>query len=175
MYKISKKQAIDTLEYAAKFGARPITLTLVSHKKLLKKSRVTGEPQALPSVRKITTINGIINFNYTKSVNKQREKSGLPTDFVAQSSFFKYEADGEINKVIVCKKDDETKKYIRMKPEKVLAVTFTDEAGNILEEDAIKDYLPENKSLEGLSNCATISLENVKAFTINKENYEICD
>ena len=41
-----------------------------------------GNP--FPGLRKITKIGGVLNFNYQKAVNRQREREGIVADFVAE-------------------------------------------------------------------------------------------
>jgi hypothetical protein len=41
-----------------------------------------GNP--FPGLRKVSKINGVLNFNYTAAVNRQREREGMVADFVAE-------------------------------------------------------------------------------------------
>ena len=41
-----------------------------------------GNP--FPGLRKVSRVNGVLNFNYEKAVNRQRDREGMVADFVAE-------------------------------------------------------------------------------------------
>ena len=64
-------------------------LTSKTGVKLLKKSRVTGEPCPYKFVEKITTTNNfVVGADYEKLVHKAQKKSGVNPDFEKSTSWF---------------------------------------------------------------------------------------
>lgn len=64
-------------------GATIVSILARTPVKLRKKSRVNSDPCPFESIHKISRVNGILNHNYEKSVNRQREREGKETDFQA--------------------------------------------------------------------------------------------
>ena len=65
-------------------GATFATLTVRTSKKLLKKSRETGEPQPCPAVDKVARVNVTIGHDYEWSVNRSLARRGEAADFQAR-------------------------------------------------------------------------------------------
>lgn len=137
---IQKKEIPNLVRNLCLKGARPITTVLKSEKKLLKKDRITGEPNTFsPSVTKVSKINGILNFDYQHSVNLQRDREGKIADFTTGSTW--YEHVHSDPKPIVRHKDDHSLIYLQLKLEKELQATYIFN-GKVVPKGTIKNLFP---------------------------------
>src|SRR5690554_7875233 len=82
MQTISKEILRDTFSQVR--GSTFCTIHTVTDPKCLKKHRDTKEPLPYKEVKKTSVINGVINFKYENSVNKQREREDSTADFIAE-------------------------------------------------------------------------------------------
>lgn len=90
---ITKKELIDLIVSYTKKGNTFLSVTQITQFK--NKTRnvpfdefaLTGISNPKTAIAKIGQVNGQINTNYEKAVNKEREKVGLSTDFVPQETW----------------------------------------------------------------------------------------
>jgi len=72
---ITAAEIVQKIQEAEKTGATPVSITAVT----TPQQRKTGNDH-LP-IMKVSRMNGMINADYEKSVNRQREREGLEADF----------------------------------------------------------------------------------------------
>ena len=79
---ITTQQFVELIKSAR--GAMICTITSLTEVKNLKAASraVLGTP-----VYKMSIVNGVVNFNYERSVNSQREREGEVADFVAEETW----------------------------------------------------------------------------------------
>ena len=76
---LTVKQLTDKLD--AIRGAEFVTITARTEPKMVKKHRETGEPNPYIGTRKISKVNGMVNWCYGQSVNNQRIREGNSEHF----------------------------------------------------------------------------------------------
>src|SRR5438874_1311947 len=103
----------EIVRLLCKKGARPITLSIETPVKLLKKHRISGQACPFDGINKVSRINGIINFDYESSVNRQLGREGKIENFNAQNNWFFHDINDP--RPIVTNKSDNTKKYLQIK------------------------------------------------------------
>lgn len=166
---IKENQITDILEKAAQKGARPITVTIVTTKSLLKKGRDTNTAQPFGNIRRLSTVNGLINFDFSKSVNRDREKKGQVPDFTAQSATYTYDFDGKSHRAIVANKNHPEHRFLKLRVNKRLASTMIDPQDQVVDPATISEFLPIH--VDNPVPMLTVSLGNIKSFKIDSEQY----
>jgi hypothetical protein len=97
-------------------------------------------------VVKVSYVNGVINFNYKSSVNKQREREGNEPDFVSQKRKWGTKLD-DSPFISHINKDGCHKLYLEIKVERSIYhqyYSFTEE--RVISEEFIKPFLKEKRS-----------------------------
>lgn len=152
-------------------GASFITFISETDPRMVKKHRITKEPNPFLGAVKVSRINAIVNFTYENSVNNQRRREDKETDFEAQER--KWGSHEESNHV-GCIVEHKGKKYISVKPEKVLENYFKLNDKKIDKIDP--GYLPVKKpqlqqGLEKEVIYRNYSIDSIKAIRISGEDY----
>lgn len=132
METITRQQMIDALNGMK--GARIISIVTMVDARL----RKTDNP--FQGVRKISGVNGVINWNYEKAVNRQREREGTEGNFEAHPRKWGQRIEGT---PFVAHKDE---LYLELKVESTDTPTYVDSAGNVIEKEKIKAFLPTQSS-----------------------------
>jgi hypothetical protein len=155
-------------------GAKIVGVTTKTQPKM----RKTDNPY-LDRVFKITQYNAVLNADYTKSVNRQRDKEGLETDFVALPNWQVPVNRDDGTRTPLVRKSDGTKTYLQMKVEKTSSI-IVDENGRPYQEDdlaRIRSFFPtQSESRQGVEKevvIRTVDLDNVKEFRFDKTEYMI--
>lgn len=110
----------------------------------------------LGQVTKTARVNGVINWQYAKSVNRQRKREGKTVYFEAHARKWGTRLKGLPFVVHVTKprrKADkpEHRLYLEMKVEKSLGHEYSDASGNPLDAETVKPFLRNNgKSRQGV-------------------------
>jgi hypothetical protein len=147
----------------ARKGAIILTIHTATNPRM-KKSWTGGE------VWKVCKTNGVVRFNYEKSVNRQRVREDKPNDFQSQGRVW-----GERLDAFVIKGN---KVYVTIKIEKRIDERYTDNEGNMLSLDEIAPHMygAAKAHKQGLDKDVMPRdywIENIKAVTINNETYHI--
>lgn len=121
-------------------GAKIVTLTTITYPEVLK-----ATPEAYRDIRKISRINGIVNFHYANAVNRQREKEGKSKDFVPKKRNWGTRLDG-LPFVSHVTKDGQHRLYLELKVERVFETVYKTPDGTVVEEDVIKPFLKAKRS-----------------------------
>jgi hypothetical protein len=145
-------------------GAKIVTL----HTETQPQMRKMNNPYL--GVVKKSRINGVVNFNYENSVNRQREREGSETDFVAEERKWGH----RINGTPVVKHKD--KYYLEVKVERVLDSSY-ELNGNVVNYEDLKPFFyAKGESRQGVENeikLRDFSLDSLKALKYNGELFEI--
>jgi hypothetical protein len=113
---------------------------------------------------KNSVVNGIINWSYEGSVNKQRDREGSPTDFRAQERKWGERIPGT---PLVRYRDN---LYLEIKVEKVLSTEYKDETGNIIVGKISKK--PTKQGLQKEVVLRDYLLDSIRAITIDGQTIE---
>lgn len=164
MEKISKAQLVELLRNVK--GATPVTVTLNTEPSNL----IGGKSCPFAGCRKIQRTNIVLNFNYEKSVNRQRGREDKEQDFKAEKGWGEH-----VDNSLLIEKDGNF--YLQGKIEKVLQVAYFHN-GQEVEIEKIKPFLRERKPSEKQDLNKTVAMfkpkiENVKELVMNKELYVI--
>lgn len=152
-----------------KRGARPITVTMRTIPRMNKAGKTTfGE------IFKVSVVNGFVNFDYEKSVNRQLGREEKTQDFKAQSNWFNHtDTPG-----IICHRDDTSKLYLQMKVERAIESAYFDTSGAHINTKQVESFLParnepKNQGTDKAIFTITISLDNITSFVCDGKQY--CD
>jgi hypothetical protein len=143
------------------------------------KMRKTGNPYA-GNCRKISNVNGMVNFNYDEGVLRRLEKEGKsPDDFKQGTSWHTpFLIDGRLTPI--CKHKTTNQPYLRFMFLKSVSCEYRTLDGTPIDEKKIQPFLPEKSGYEnqGLSEeniliFLTYSLENIRQITFGGQTYQI--
>ena len=176
---INRKSLPIFFEQIGSKGAAVLSLTISTKKDLLKKGRETKGLQPFGFIKKVSTLNGLLNFNYQDSVNKARIKEEKNSDFTSQGNFFTPVFAGKKHKALVFHKETGSP-YLKLKLQKVVSTTSLDPKGNIVDTQSIQEFLPkvvtpQKQSLDKPVVCLTIGLDSIVSVTYNEEVFTVCD
>ena len=138
---------------------------------------LTAEGKALfGKVVKLARVNGVINWQYQKAVNRQREREGKTPDFKALERKWGKRLNGlpfVVHYAAPRRKGDafEPRMYLEMKVEKSLGHEYYDEQGHWLPKDKVAEYLrPNGKSRQEVDKEIVLRDYNVQNITGMKIN-----
>lgn len=150
-----------------KRGARPITVTMRTIPRMNKAGKTTfGE------IFKVSVVNGFVNFDYEKSVNRQLGREEKTQDFKAQSNWFNHtDTPG-----IICHRDDASKLYLQMKVERAIESAYFDTSGAHINTKQVESFLParsepKNQGTDKAIFTITISLDNITSLVCDGKRY----
>ena len=108
----------------------------------------TGPNPFKDTVKKRSVVNGMIGFIYENSVNRQRFREGLETDFESFPRKWGTRLHG------TPWVEHNGKRYLEVKVERVLSTEYIDQDGNIIQPETIRPFLkPKNTtSRQGVEN-----------------------
>lgn len=134
------------------------------------KMRKTGNPY-YGLIRKVSRVNGVVNWHYANSVNNQRAREGKETDFEALPRAW---GAREANSPLVSHKD---KLYLELKIERVYDSEYTYN-GLPIDAEKIREFLPERKESERQGTDKAIilrdySLDSIRQITLRGETHNI--
>jgi hypothetical protein len=145
-------------------GAEVVTITAVTKVELAADGRA-----ALGTVYKRSIVNGMVNWKYESSVNKQREREGLATDFEAMPRKWGVRVDGT---PFV---EHKGKDYLELKVQNPLGHEYVDAQGNALARELVEQYLPaKGASRQGVRREVMLrdySFESLRAVAMRGETY----
>lgn len=158
-----------TINTLSQKGARPITLLMRTDARLRKRNNPFGK------VRKVSVINGFLNFDYQASVNRQLEREGKEADFKTQGNWFEHIADS--TRAIVRRKQNPEQLYLQVKSEHAITSKYVGADGNEIERAALeaagvlpKRYVPKQGTDKPIYSFI-VALESIIAFTCDNETY----
>lgn len=119
-------------------GAKIVTLTTLTYPDVTKDC-----PHK--NIFKVQSVNGVVNFNYSNSVNNQLEREGKPREFVPE----KRKWGTRLNDspfVSHVKQDGTHHLYLEMKVEKTFGIEYKTSEGEVIPNHLIEQYLKKPKS-----------------------------
>lgn len=151
--------------------------------KLVQKFRDTGLPSPFSkedSVTKLTRYNGMLNFNYTNSVNNQLEREGKDANFQAQENWHTKKYD-EYNGCVAKKAEKGgTQEYLFYKDTNCerLAYLLNGVVVTAEQEKAIKALspiysAPTNQGTDEAILVKTVKLQNIRLLRVKGTTYEV--
>lgn len=150
-------------------GARPVTITMRTTPRLRKAIAARfGNPY------KVSVVNGILNFKYEKSVNRQLEREEKTPDFRTQAAWFEHtEIPG-----IVRSKSDHSKLYLQLKVEKAIESSFFKADGTPIPKQSIAKHLPKHskpthQGVEKFVRVIEVAFSSVQAFVCDGRSYKL--
>jgi len=138
---ISQKQLIDMLSETK--GATIITIVAKTEPKMKK----TGNPY-YDKVRKISRVNGIVNFHYDEGVKRRLEKEGKNISDFRQGESWHEPVIMNDKLTPFCRHKKNGNMYLRFMELKRIGTQYQDIAGNVIDENKIKPFLYERTSYE---------------------------
>lgn len=151
-------------------GCQPVSIDIVTDPRMTK----TNNPYL--GTMKHNTINGLIGFNYTNSVNNQLAREGQDKDFEAQPRKWGVRK----GKLVYHTKDNEEKIYIEVKVQSSGEPVFMFN-DNEISKSLIEHYLPKHKkpaTQEGIDKeiiVRDVSFDSIKAIRVDGKEYEIAE
>jgi hypothetical protein len=122
-------------------GAKIVSIITITLAELTKEGK-----EKYGRVWKISHVNGIVNFNYENSVNKQREKEGLEADFVSAPRKWGTKMEGIPFVSHVRKSDGAHELYLEIKVEHVIDTAYRTENGDMLQAIEIWPFIRKSKA-----------------------------
>lgn len=148
-------------------GARPITVTMRTIPKL-KKAGIAK----LGILSKVSVVNGMINFDYQKSVNRQLEREEKPQGFKTRPNWFKHtDTPG-----VVCHRDDPTRLYLQVKVERAINSAYFNTDGRCVNKNEVEPFLyarsvPTHQGVEKFVTVIEISFDNITSLVCDGKTY----
>lgn len=167
--KITKQQLFSLLNEID--GAKPTFVTLMADTDARLKK--TNNPYI--GTRKVSKIRGLLNFNYTNSVNNQREREGNEKEFVAQERKYGIKFDDKNGCLLHGANDIK----LIVKVDSTLKPRYFHN-GKLISKELIKPFLPSTNTapqqeLEKEIIYRNYDLSNIKKISFNKMIYKIVD
>jgi hypothetical protein len=141
------------------------------------KVKLTAEGRtALGEVHKKARNNVTLNYVYERSVNRQREREGLPKDFKAEERDWGIPLEGwpliaHYKKPVRKGEPFEPHLYLHTKHERSLGYSYEDAQGNPIPNDVVHQFLPErHESRQGVEREVIVrdyDLQNIFELVIN--------
>lgn len=124
------------------------------------------------NIRKISRVNGIINFQYANSVENQREREGNFEPFEPKERRWGQRISG----TPLVEHND--RYYLEVKVERSLSTTFVDSDGNEVEREEIEQFLysssqPKTQKTETPIILRDYRLESISEISLNGETFYI--
>ena len=154
-------------ELAINTGARIVTITTRTDPRL----RKTGNPYA-GNVVKVQALNGVLNYDYEASVNRQRSREDKPEGFKAEARQWGQRVAGT---PIV---EHKGKSYLSVKVERCLWRRFeTIDTGEMIDPTMLDPFMPaKSASRQGVEREVierTISLDSIVSVRMNGQTYRL--
>jgi hypothetical protein len=145
-----------------------LTVELVTKAKLLKKDRITKEPIVYKDVYVKKVINGVINFDYEKVVNKRLAKENKEVCFIAKPRTW-----GEhVTKAVIVHKDAF---YLQIKVQNAKHVYYN--KNGVIDVNELVNYLPKKatsrQGTDEVIKIADIAVDNIKKICVDKTEINI--
>lgn len=152
---------------SAKRGAFPVTIVAETDARL-----IPHKNNPFPEMRKRARVNGILNWSYKGSVNRQRVREGSKPNFVPQQRRWGNRVPG---KPFVTNKG---KLYVELKVQKVLGTLYFTPNGLPVEEDDVKPFLPaprdgETQGLKQRVKLRDYAMTSLRSITLDGVTYII--
>ena len=129
------------------------------------------------SVRKIARVNGVVNWNYTNSVNRQLVREGKTADFTAHPRKWGTRMSGL--PFVIHIKDGKVNLYLEMKVERSVEHWYEDDKGNRVNADEVKPFLkPRSVTRQGTDKEVILRdyrIDNIIAIRHEGDTYVITD
>lgn len=170
MTKVTKQQLIDSLKGLK--GSRLVTIVTQTQPTLVANHPLTGEANPYKGkVFKVATTNGVINWSYERSVNRQRAREGSEPDFEAYPRKWGERLAGT---PLV---EHKGKTYVELKVEKSVDYDYFDLDGKPVDADLIKPYLrPPGKSRQEVAKeviCRDYAVDSILELRVDGQQYQI--
>lgn len=167
--KITKNELLEVLKKVD--GKKAVFCSLVTNTD----ARLKKTNNPYKEVRKISKTFGMLNFNYTKSVQTEQGKEGLEKDFVAQNRKYGVKND-EYNGCLLFGAN-ETKLIVKI--DRTLKPKYIYQ-GKLIDKNKISSFLPtipksNTQNIEKQIIYRNFDLSNVKKITINKKTYKVVE
>jgi hypothetical protein len=170
MKKISRKELVGILLRCSN-GASAISF--------LARTDARCRKNPFGKIFKVSKFNGMVNLNYTKTVERARIKEGKTPEFRKGESWHEpVVPEGKLTPLCVHKHDND-KAYLRFIIESVIGepIFFT-EGGDEVSKDQIKDYLQkrsgyQNQGLENPRRFITVDVANILEISIDGDQYQV--
>lgn len=161
MTPITRNRLIERLRETV--GAMPVTIIAETLPKLKK--------NPFGKVRKISRVNGFINWHYANSVNNQRAREGNDEQFIAKPRKW---GNREENSPLV---EHHGALYLEMKVERSLSHEYRNDFGTLTDE-IIKPFLYEKpdsgrQEVEKTVILRDYKIDNIVGISMNKEEFVI--
>jgi hypothetical protein len=184
--KIVKSTYAKLLKYCIALGVldekgKTEMVSITANTKLdMRKNATDGSKQINPfwgqNIRKITSLTGVIGFNYTSAVNGRREKEGVEANFEAEAPKWGELVAKAVKAHIV---DGEMKLYIPICCKDVISQYYADEQGNIIDKEKLQSFLPIKKDegarqeIENVLVYRTYTITNILFFAARKKVFNL--
>jgi hypothetical protein len=142
----------------------------------MRKNATDGSAQINPfwkkDIRKITSLTGVIGFDYQNAVNGRRAKEGVEANFEAEAPKWGELVAKAVKAHVV---DGEMKLYIPICCKDVISQYYTDEDGNIIDKELLQPFLPIKKEdgarqeIENVLVYRTYTITNILFFSAQKK------
>lgn len=164
-------------------SATQFWMVIETEVKLVKKFRALKaipSPFAKDTVTKLTRYTGMLNFNYTNSVNNQLEREGKEADFQAQANWHTKKYD-EFNGCVAKKVEgNQTQEYLFYKDNNAdrLAYLLNGFAMNAEQTKIVKRLLPKYSATKSQGTdevvlVKTVKLQNIRILRVKGVTYEV--
>jgi hypothetical protein len=160
MKTLTKTELIDLLSKVK--GTTPISIETTTVPKIK-----AGNP--FTALKKVSKVAGLIGFIYGNSVNNQREREGVSTDFKPEERKWGQRI---LHSPLVKHKD---KYYLELKVQGSSSEYFDNET-RVNSED-VKPFYYSNSSRQGVNKEVILrdyDINNISRITINKNEYKVC-
>jgi len=164
-------------------GATFVTFVAVTEP-VFAKYNEAGEPSPFRTgdIIKTANVNGTINFIYQNSVNLQRKREDLETDFQAMPRQWGHRIwqGNYVTPVIEhTNKAGEHKFYIEVKPERSLSHVYHDRNGNLIPAEQVEPFIRKNgRSRQGVQKevyCRDYKVSDIRSLTMKGQDYVIAE
>jgi hypothetical protein len=166
--KITKAQLVEMLKNW-NFGAQPAAVQYVTTPKLTKEGK-----QKFGDVTRIANIGIMLGYNYTNSVNNQRERENELRDFMAQPL---WKGKGKRLSPALATHEEKGTFYMSYKAQQTFKSFHMDAVLNLIPLKDIKPFFPESKNYSQGTEKAIyhreISIDNIRRLKFRKTTYEI--
>ena len=167
MEKLAKIKLAKIIAGIVKRGARPITVTLRTTPRMKVAAKAKFE-----NPYKICVVNGILNFNYEKSVNRQLVREEKTPDFKTRPSWIEHTAIPGI----ITNKNDHSKLYLQLKVERAIEASYFRGDGSPISFEEIKPFLyanskPTHQGVEKFVHVIEIAFSNIKSLVCDGQAY----
>ena len=167
--KITKAQLVSMLQNWS-FGAQPASVSYITTPTLNKE----GKTMFPKGITRIANVGIMLGYNYTNSVNNQRERENELRDFMAQPLWH-----GKGKRLSPCLSTHVEKGtfYMTYKAQQTFKSFHMDVLLNLIPNHIVKPFFPEKKNYSQGTEKAIyhreISIDNIRKLKFRKTTYEI--